>query len=189
MVIASLAVAVAMVPVGHASAANITALDEGEKSVAQGKLGAFQSVMEDCGSVGIETNEHNEGLQKIFDKKGNEYHINILDDLTKKEKIVLKAHSVCGDLPYHKMYSSGWGWVYKNGERYIWGGCAWQCRNCHLVIVTEGDKFYNGMQTIGKYATYQALEKINGYGCVIKDANSYGYSSDNKLPGYKFFYN
>jgi hypothetical protein len=31
--------------------------------------------MEDCGSVGIETNEHNEGLQKIFDKKGNEYHI------------------------------------------------------------------------------------------------------------------
>lgn len=86
MVIASLAVAVAMVPVGHASAANITALDEGEKSVAQGKLGAFQSVMEDCGSVGIETNEHNEGLQKIFDKKGNEYHINILDDLTKKGK-------------------------------------------------------------------------------------------------------
>lgn len=30
MVIASLAVAVAMVPVGHASAANITALDEGK---------------------------------------------------------------------------------------------------------------------------------------------------------------
>jgi hypothetical protein len=36
MVIASLAVAVAMVPVGHASAANITALDEGENLLPKG---------------------------------------------------------------------------------------------------------------------------------------------------------
>lgn len=98
------------------------------------------------------------------------------------------AHEVCGGLPYHKMVSRGWGAVYKaDGSVYIDGGCTWQCPNCGLVMVTEGDLYYWGMDVIGKYATLHNQEPTNINGCVIYGADYYGYTSSTSLDGYRFF--
>lgn len=107
---------------------------------------------------------------------------------TNFENIVPYAQEVCGGLPYHKMVSSGWGTVYKSdGSTYIWMGCAWQCPNCGLVMVTEGDLYYWGMDVIGRYAILHNQEPINTNGCVISGADYYGYTSTNSLNGYRFF--
>ena len=102
--------------------------------------------------------------------------------------IELCAYEVCAGLPYHKMISRGWGTVFKSdGTAYIRGGCAWQCSNCGVVMVTEGDLYYWGMDVIGKYATLHNQEPINTNGCQIYGADYYGYTSNNYLDGYKFF--
>ena len=107
---------------------------------------------------------------------------------TNTEGISPHVYEVCAGLPYHKMISSGWGTVFKSdGSTYIRGGCAWQCSNCGVVMVTEGDLYYWGMDTIGKYATLHNQEPINNNGCQIYGADYYGYTSNNYLNGYKFF--
>lgn len=104
------------------------------------------------------------------------------------ESISPHVYEVCAGLPYHKMISSGWGTVFKSdGSSYIRMGCAWQCSNCGVVMVTEGDLYYWGMSTIGKYATLHNQEPINNNGCQIYGADYYGYTSNNYLNGYKFF--
>ncbi len=101
-----------------------------------------------------------------------------------------KVHEVCAGLPYHKMYSSGWCTVYKNGKKYIGSGACWKCRNCNTVIVTEGDRYYWGADPIGKYAVYSLKpgESVN-YLNVIYNANSYGSTRSSSLNGYKFYFN
>jgi hypothetical protein len=87
------------------------------------------------------------------------------------------------------MVSSGIGSVYKlDGSAYLVNACAWQCSRCMLVMVTQGDLYSWGMDTIGKYATYHGYkEAINKNGCIIYGADAYGYTANNYLSGYKFY--
>ena len=101
---------------------------------------------------------------------------------------LLRHEPVCGTYPSHRMMSSGIGYVIKlDGSTYIDAGCAWQCSRCGLVMVTQGDMYSWGMDTIGRYATLHGQEKINNNGCIIYGADAYGYTSSNSLPGYKFY--
>lgn len=98
--------------------------------------------------------------------------------------------TVCGNNSYHKMMSSGIGHVYlSNGTKYINYGAAWQCSNCDLVMVTEGDYYYGQMSTIGKWATAQYDETINQNGVVIIGPSSYGSCNSTSMSGYKFYLN
>ena len=95
-----------------------------------------------------------------------------------------RVPEVCGGLPYHKLISSGWGRVYlSSGSLYIDGGCAWQCANCGLVMVTQGDIIYGQMQPIGKWAISYSYDPISGNGCVIRGPISTGQTSSNSLNG------
>lgn len=95
---------------------------------------------------------------------------------------------VCGTYPSHRMMASGIGTVKRGSEDYILCGAAWQCSRCYLVMVTQGDLFYDGMTTIGRYATlHDIYYEINKYGCYISEADTYGYTSNNYLPGYSFY--
>lgn len=98
-----------------------------------------------------------------------------------------RANTVCGGLTYHKMMSSGMGFVDINGQRYITGGAAWQCSNCKLVMVTEGDYYMGTMSAIGKWATMYANENISGNGVYIDGPSSYGTCNSSTMSGYKFF--
>ena len=98
------------------------------------------------------------------------------------------VYEVCGVLPYHKMMARGWGTVIKLDHLvYIELGPAWQCPNCGMVMVTEGDLYAWGMDVIGKFATSYSPDTINANGCIIYGADYYGYTADNTLNGYKFF--
>ncbi len=98
------------------------------------------------------------------------------------------AVEVRGGLTYHRMLSSGTGFVdLADGTSYIVGGAAWQCSNCNLVMVTEGD-YYNGtMTTIGKWATLPFDEKISLNGVIIDTPANYGVCNSSTMNGYKFF--
>lgn len=100
-----------------------------------------------------------------------------------------KYEPVCGTYPSHRMMASGLGFVQKqDGSIYIWVGAAWQCTRCKLVMVTEGDLYWWGMTPIGRYATINYWpDDINNNGCYIYGAEHYGYTSENYLPGYKFY--
>lgn len=96
---------------------------------------------------------------------------------------------VCGGLSFHRMMSHGGGIVYyANGTTYINSGCAWECRNCGLVMVTEGDILPTGtMSTIGKYAIVYHPENPITNIIIIMPADYYGYTSSNSLQGFRFF--
>lgn len=107
----------------------------------------------------------------------------------KQTEISPWAHTVCGNLTYHKMISSGIGHVYyEDGSRYIYFGSAWQCENCNLVMVTKGDIIFDEMTTIGKWATRSYDHKINTSGVTIVGAANYGTCNSNTMDGYKFYY-
>lgn len=96
------------------------------------------------------------------------------------------ANDVCSGLAYHDLRARGWGTVYKGDDYYIKSGACWQCVNCYTVVITEGDIWYNQMQTIGKYAICPWPEPITYTGCVMMDASYYGKTSNNYLSGYHF---
>lgn len=130
------------------------------------------------------------GVVISLDVSANEFDYTVIGNGKEDMSPVPLYEVVCGGLPYHKMLSHGWGDVYKSdGSIYIYRGCAWQCPNCGLVMVTEGDLYYVGMDIIGKYAILHNQEPINTYGCVIYGADVYSYTSSNSLPGYRFFAN
>lgn len=97
-------------------------------------------------------------------------------------------NTVCGNYASHRMVARGFGYVDNpNGTSYITAGCAWQCSRCMLVMVTEGDLYYTGMDIIGKYATYSGYSyPINTNGCLIHLADYYGYTANTYLDGYQF---
>lgn len=96
--------------------------------------------------------------------------------------------TVCGNNAYHKMMSSGIGHVYlSDGTKYISYGAAWQCENCNLVMVTEGDYYYGKMSTIGRWATLQYYDKINKNGVWIEGPSYYDVCNSTSLAGYKFY--
>lgn len=103
-------------------------------------------------------------------------------------EIVPYVYTVCNGLPHHEMHPRGYnGIVYlSNGSLYL-SGNPWQCKNCYLVMVTEGDYYINQMSVIGKYAIATVNYPTSAYGVVIKGPNSYGYCGSNKLSGYLFY--
>lgn len=108
-------------------------------------------------------------------------------DLAVSESGEPRVNEVCGGLPYHKLISSGWGTVYlANGDKYISNGAAWQCENCNMVMITEGDIYFNQMQVIGKWACVSYMEDIY-YECIMYSPEAYGYCSSNQMDGYRFF--
>lgn len=115
----------------------------------------------------------------------------ILSHLEGEEsEIVPFYNTVCGSLPYHRMVARGRGYVMKkNKTMWIDNGNAWQCPTCGLVMVTQGDLYAWGMDTIGRYATLHNQEPTNINGCFIYGADFYGYTSKNRLDGYRFFLN
>ncbi len=96
---------------------------------------------------------------------------------------------VCGSYSSHSMHSKGWGSVFRDGETYLFLQSAWQCKRCYLVMVTEGDLFYWGMEPLGYYAIWYADAPISDTGCIIDGAHYYGYTSNNYLSGYQFYKN
>ncbi len=103
------------------------------------------------------------------------------------QNIEPRVHEVCGGLSYHKMISHGWGTVYKD-KNIVLNGCpTWQCKNCGLIMVTQGDIYFGEMSVIGNYAILHGQEPLNGIYTYINEADFYGYTSSNSLDGYKFF--
>lgn len=106
------------------------------------------------------------------------------------EATIKRVNTVCAGLPYHKMRSHGWGTVtLSNGSKYIDHGALWQCDNCHLILVTEGDYVLGRMETIGRWATLPYSESVSSTITYINPPANYGYTSNNYLDGYKFFIN
>lgn len=87
-----------------------------------------------------------------------------------------------------QMLSSGWGSVYDaNSRDLIFNGACWQCINCNMVIVTEGDPLQN--QKILRYAMKHYVDPVSGNGCIMYvSSSSVGYCSTNRLEGYVFLY-
>lgn len=99
----------------------------------------------------------------------------------------LRIDEVCGGLPYHDMRSRGFGTVIlSDGSTYLLSQSCWQCSNCDLVMVTEGDITLGQMGVIGKYAIKNWQGDINYGGCIMNNPDFYGYCGTNSLSGYKF---
>ena len=104
-------------------------------------------------------------------------------------------HTVCGSLPYHKLMPKGTSRIYINNLQtlYLAHGCCWQCENCNLIVVTEGDIYYDYaintpmMSTIGKWGIYPYNEKLTTDINWIS-TNTYGYCPTNHMDGYRFDY-
>lgn len=87
----------------------------------------------------------------------------------------------------HLMVSSGYGYAYYGSypsNTLICGSNAWQCKNCLLVMITEGEPAAG--QIIGTYATWSAGEKIGTYTNIYTTIS--GYCSSSTMSGYKFLY-
>lgn len=77
-----------------------------------------------------------------------------------------------------EMLSTGDGfiWDVDKQEFVVYCGACWQCKNCMLVMVTEGDPLCG--QVIGKYAILPVSYEINYHGAVIDaHTNKIYYSS------------
>ena len=88
----------------------------------------------------------------------------------------------------HQMKSCGQGdayyGVYPDTSHYLCGSCAWQCVNCNLVMITEGEAPLGF--PIGTYATYSPGYPVGSY--TIIWTTTYGYSSSSTMSGYHFYY-
>ena len=90
----------------------------------------------------------------------------------------------------HQMASRGAGFVANDATQQYelyWKPC-WQCTNCYLVMVTEGDPAFG--YPIGHYATYSASEPVSTDSTVISipNANSLYYTSSSRMEGFRFYY-
>lgn len=105
-----------------------------------------------------------------------------------EDSSILRVNEVCGGLPYHKMIARGTGTVYlSNGSLYLKNKPCWQCANCNLVMVTEGDIYLGEMSVIGKWAICPWPEPLTSLFVIIQPPSSTGTCNSNKMNGYKFF--
>lgn len=93
--------------------------------------------------------------------------------------------TVCGNLPYHRMVAKAWGRGYVNDTPYT-SPNAWQCSNCYLVMVTEGDIVLGEMQPIGKWVTASWIEPITSMAVHVY-AEHWGICNSSSMSGYRFF--
>lgn len=104
-------------------------------------------------------------------------------------------HTICGNLPYHKLMPKGVSRIYINNRQtlYLAHGNCWQCENCNLIVVTEGDIYFDyatntpTMTTIGKWGILPYSEKLTSDINWIS-TNTYGYCPTNHMDGYRFDY-
>lgn len=108
--------------------------------------------------------------------------------VTQSCEIVPYVNTVCDGLSYHYMVPRGIiGTVYNlDGSLYL-NGNTWQCKNCYLIMVMQGDYYLGQMSTIGKYAIAYYNYQVDTMGCVVYGPNQTGYCGSNSLAGYKFF--
>lgn len=92
-------------------------------------------------------------------------------------------YTVCGNLPYHDLYSKGLASVTVNGKAQPQIRCCWQCVNCYMVVATQGE----GMQPVGDYVMREFYEPISGNGAIIEATKIY-HSDSNTLPDCRFNY-
>lgn len=104
-----------------------------------------------------------------------------------------KALIYCDTSPTfkHEAFSRGTGTLYrKNSDgsktKIFSNGCAWQCKYCLQVIVTQRDPklFFQ----IGYYATWNPGYVTSIHGTVLTAKNIY-HTTSSSLPGYNFRYN
>lgn len=101
-------------------------------------------------------------------------------------EVAPQYNTVCGNLPYHDMKPKNWGnAILPDGTLYINSGACWQCENCYLVLVTEGDYYLGEMSVIGKWGEVYWYEPVTGIQNYIYVTN-WGYCASNSLPGYRF---
>ncbi|HHU73049.1 MAG TPA: hypothetical protein GXZ28_00285 [Clostridiales bacterium] len=97
------------------------------------------------------------------------------------------VESPCPYGRYHYMVTKGWGWAYygeyPDTSQPICSGCCYQCKNCKIVFVSEGDPYVG--QSIGTYATVASQEDCTSYNYIW--TKSYGYTSNSYLSGFQFF--
>ncbi|SHJ63749.1 hypothetical protein [Thermoclostridium caenicola] len=105
------------------------------------------------------------------------------------DPIIVKpeVYEVCSGKPYHDMKSRGIALVSYNDSWLLIGSPCWQCKNCYLVLATEGDPTYPYYEPIGTWAYKIYDEPINIYGACF-DADYVGYCPDNRMDGYRFSY-
>ncbi len=97
-----------------------------------------------------------------------------------------RYHTVCGTLPYHNMYPRGVGHaLYPGGSVYFYSGCCWQCENCYLVLVTQGDYYFGQMETIRKWGSVAWNERLTT-NCNYVVVSNWGYCPNNWMSGYRF---
>lgn len=108
-------------------------------------------------------------------------------------EILERVNDVCNGLPYHHLEANGWGSaILEDGSVYISGGGAWKCKYCSLVMVTEGDIYWNGtepeMQVVGNWALADLYDGcyINDSGVSIFEPHAYGYCGSSHMDGYTF---
>ncbi|MCF0228346.1 MAG: hypothetical protein HUJ76_01465 [Parasporobacterium sp.] len=102
---------------------------------------------------------------------------------------VPEYQTVCGNLPYHDMYSAG-GCVcfYPREEFYFSNGCLWQCVNCYTLLATENEPGNAAGLPIGKYASSAWYYSYDVSGLCFFYALSGSYCYGTSLPGYRFNY-
>lgn len=115
---------------------------------------------------------------------------NFNDVYNNEKKIQTRANEVCSGYPYHIMMSHGLGNLYKGSypdtsNLIIKGGAIWQCRNCNVVMVTEGEPLLG--QEIGYYAVEEYSQPLANLVSRVWSNNIY-YSSKSTLSGYDFRY-
>lgn len=111
----------------------------------------------------------------------------IIVDSEKASSIAPNANTVCGSLTYHDMKSRGMGTLIRKSDSALLVslGACYQCKNCYLVFVSQGEP---GAGSIGTYGVGTFDYQINTNGAVLR-TNNIGYTSSSTLSGYRFSYN
>lgn len=132
------------------------------------------SILDDCQS------------NKIFSVKNNSS--GHFKSLPKIDKIATCEYSPSR---WHEAFARGIGVLYRgsasgSNSLVYRNGCAWQCKYCNEVIVTQGEAAQGA--SIGYYATYNPGYQISRYGTVLYSNNIY-YTNSSTLEGINFRYN
>ncbi len=99
------------------------------------------------------------------------------------------AVDVCNGNPWHEMRPHAWGTCYipdgtGNYTAWVSYGCCWECANCYLAMITEGEPTLG--QNIGKWGTYQSNYPMTGVYCYLF-ATQWGTQNSSSMSQFKFY--
>lgn len=87
----------------------------------------------------------------------------------------------------HDMLSRGWGDIIDvdTGEYVVYWGACWQCTQCYLVLVTQGQKG----EPLGYYTSWQPYEEVGVLSTTIfQSRNNIFYTTSTTIPGVNLRY-